>query len=147
MGDSISAIQQGISQQSLRSYSFNLCQSLVSSPPLRSSAMAGPKLEFFRFATYVFFPILVMAHYGDPDWYHRYIYPLRDAYLQPEKADVKLSETQDELKRQLAELKEARLAKRAARLGQQENEPEQKQWRQEGQAELQQQEQQPHRLV
>ena len=33
--------------------------------------MAGPKLELFRFGMYVFFPILIMAHYGDPDWYNK----------------------------------------------------------------------------
>ncbi|CAD6572492.1 MAG: hypothetical protein CYPHOPRED_004851 [Cyphobasidiales sp. Tagirdzhanova-0007] len=77
--------------------------------------MAGPNLELFRFGMYVFFPILIMAHYGDPEWYNRHIYPLRDAYLQPEKADVKLSETETELKSQLAELKEQRLAKRERR--------------------------------
>jgi hypothetical protein len=29
-----------------------------------------------------------MSYYGDPEWYNRWVYPLRDAYLQPEKADV-----------------------------------------------------------
>lgn len=79
--------------------------------------MAGPNLELFRFAVYVGFPILIMSYYGDPEWYNRWVYPLRDAYLQPEKADVRLSETPAELRDQLAELKAKRLQKREERGG------------------------------
>ena len=88
-----------------------------------------------------------MSYYGDPEWYNRWVYPLRDAYLQPEKADVvrapcalerdpgahpfcahhhhltrsashqRLSETPAELRDQLAELKAKRLQKREERGG------------------------------
>ena len=37
--------------------------------------MGGPNLEVFKFATYVFLPILVMAHYGNPDWYEKNVLP------------------------------------------------------------------------
>jgi protein PET100 len=43
--------------------------------------MAGPKLELFRFGMYVFFPILIMAHYGDPDWYNKVIERLDPRYI------------------------------------------------------------------
>lgn len=38
--------------------------------------MGGPNLEVFKFATYVFLPILVMAHYGNPDWYQKNVLPV-----------------------------------------------------------------------
>ncbi|CEH11941.1 hypothetical protein CBOM_07332 [Ceraceosorus bombacis] len=28
--------------------------------------MAGPNLELFKFGLYLFFPLAVMVHYGDP---------------------------------------------------------------------------------
>ena len=50
--------------------------------------MGGPRLELFRFASYVFLPVAAMAWYGNPEWYEKHVKPLRDGYLQPEKADV-----------------------------------------------------------
>ena len=38
--------------------------------------MGGPNLEVFKFATYVFLPILVMAHFGNPDWYQKNVLPV-----------------------------------------------------------------------
>lgn len=38
--------------------------------------MGGPNLEVFKFATYVFLPILVMAHFGNPEWYQRNVLPV-----------------------------------------------------------------------
>jgi hypothetical protein len=29
-----------------------------------------------------------MSYYGNPEWYNQWVYPLRDAFLQPEKADI-----------------------------------------------------------
>ena len=43
--------------------------------PRRS--MAGPNLEVFKFAVYVFFPVLVFLHYGDPEWYRTNVIPVR----------------------------------------------------------------------
>ena len=39
--------------------------------------MAGPNLEVFKFAVYVFFPVLMLVYYGDPDWYSRNVLPVR----------------------------------------------------------------------
>ncbi|KAI0255408.1 hypothetical protein BJV78DRAFT_1179907 [Lactifluus subvellereus] len=39
--------------------------------------MAGPNLEVFKFAVYVFFPVLVFLHYGDPEWYRTNVIPVR----------------------------------------------------------------------
>ena len=39
--------------------------------------MAGPNLEVFKFAVYVFFPVLVFLHYGDPEWYKTNVIPVR----------------------------------------------------------------------
>lgn len=38
--------------------------------------MAGPNLEVFKFAVYVFFPVLIFMRYGDPDWYDRNVLPV-----------------------------------------------------------------------
>ena len=38
--------------------------------------MAGPNLEVFKFAVYVFFPVLVFLHYGDPEWYQTNVMPV-----------------------------------------------------------------------
>jgi protein PET100 len=40
--------------------------------------MAGPNLEVFKFAVYVFFPVLVFLRYGDPEWYQTNVIPVRD---------------------------------------------------------------------
>ena len=39
-------------------------------------AMGGPYLEVFKFATYVSLPLLVMAHYGNPEWYRNNVLPV-----------------------------------------------------------------------
>lgn len=35
--------------------------------------MAGPNLEVFKFAVYVFFPVAIMLHFGDPEWYKKHV--------------------------------------------------------------------------
>ncbi|MBW0491894.1 hypothetical protein O181_031609 [Austropuccinia psidii MF-1] len=47
--------------------------------------MAGPNLELFKFGVYVFFPILVMVHYGDLDWYEKYVLPEKSKFLRLNK--------------------------------------------------------------
>lgn len=42
--------------------------------------MAGPNLEVFKFGLYLFFPLAVMVHYGDPDWYRQHVLPIRDQF-------------------------------------------------------------------
>ena len=39
--------------------------------------MAGPNLEVFKFAVYVFFPVALFWHFGDPEWYDRNVLPVR----------------------------------------------------------------------
>ena len=39
--------------------------------------MAGPNLEVFKFAVYVFFPVAMMLHFGDPDWYKKHVLSVR----------------------------------------------------------------------
>jgi protein PET100, fungi type len=60
---------------------------VVRSPEVLSSAeffprwsMAGPNLEVFKFAVYVFFPVLVFLHYGDPEWYRKNVIPVRTSF-------------------------------------------------------------------
>ena len=38
--------------------------------------MGGPNLEVFKFATYVTFPLLVMLHYSNPEWYAKNVLPV-----------------------------------------------------------------------
>jgi protein PET100, fungi type len=42
--------------------------------------MAGPNLELFKFSIYLFFPLAIMVHYGDPQWYHDNVLPIRDRF-------------------------------------------------------------------
>lgn len=42
--------------------------------------MAGPNLELFKFSLYLFFPLAIMIHYGDPQWYHDNVLPIRDRF-------------------------------------------------------------------
>ena len=48
--------------------------------------MAGPNLEVFKFAVYVFFPVLVFFHYGDPEWYRTNVIPVRTLMPSPGRA-------------------------------------------------------------
>lgn len=48
----------------------------VSLPPPYTRSSLIDKLQM-----YVFFPILIMVHYGDPDWYSRHVLPLKDAFV------------------------------------------------------------------
>ena len=43
---------------------------------LARHSMAGPNLEVFKFSVYVFFPVLMLVYYGDPDWYSRNVLPV-----------------------------------------------------------------------
>lgn len=38
--------------------------------------MAGPNLELFKFGLYLFFPIGMLVHYGNPVWYQRHVIPV-----------------------------------------------------------------------
>lgn len=68
-------------------------------------SMAGPHLEVFKFGVrpclrdplqelmriaqlYVFFPIAIMIHYGDPDWYAKHVLPYKDAFVRADLPQV-----------------------------------------------------------
>lgn len=38
--------------------------------------MGGPNLEVFKFSVYVFFPVVMLLHYGNPEWYARNVLPV-----------------------------------------------------------------------
>ena len=39
--------------------------------------MGGPNLEVFKFGLYLFVPVLALLHFGDPQWYHDNVLPVR----------------------------------------------------------------------
>ena len=39
--------------------------------------MGGPNLEVFKFGLYLFVPVFALLHFGDPDWYHNNVLPVR----------------------------------------------------------------------
>ncbi|KIP05998.1 hypothetical protein PHLGIDRAFT_44848, partial [Phlebiopsis gigantea 11061_1 CR5-6] len=72
--------------------------------------MGGPNLEVFKFATYVFLPLLVMAHFGNPEWYQKNVLPYKDKIFPPEE-NLNLPHDQVTLREELARLKAERLAR------------------------------------
>ncbi|KAH9901161.1 hypothetical protein C8Q73DRAFT_676938 [Cubamyces lactineus] len=46
--------------------------------------MGGPNLEVFKFAVYVFFPVVMLVHYGNPDWYAKNVLPYKEKIFPPE---------------------------------------------------------------
>ncbi|KAJ1035737.1 hypothetical protein NDA13_000397 [Ustilago tritici] len=78
--------------------------------------MAGPNLELFKFGVYLFFPLAVMVHYGDPEWYHRNVLPIRDQFWPKEESLYRPPRNSDDVKSALDEMKAKRLARREARL-------------------------------
>ncbi|CAO1631844.1 unnamed protein product [Sympodiomycopsis kandeliae] len=77
--------------------------------------MAGPNLEVFKFGLYLFFPLAVMIHYGDPEWYQRHVLPFRDEFWPKESTLFKPPRTSEGVKSTIEELRNERLAKRNAR--------------------------------
>ena len=65
------------------------CTCLLPPPALRVT-MAGPNLELFKFSLYLFFPLAIMIHYGDPQWYHDNVRPVRDKFW-PDEASLYVS--------------------------------------------------------
>ncbi|OAV94144.1 hypothetical protein PTTG_04311 [Puccinia triticina 1-1 BBBD Race 1] len=70
--------------------------------------MAGPNLELAKFGMYVFFPILVMVHYGDPDWYHKYVLPDRSQFLKLDKMAPSPPRNRSELQQELEHFRNLR---------------------------------------
>ncbi|SNX85588.1 related to PET100  len=82
--------------------------------------MAGPNLELFKFGVYLFFPLAVMVHYGNPAWYNEHVLPIRDQFWPAQESLYKPPRNSDDLKTALEEMKTKRLQKRQARLSEQE---------------------------
>ncbi|GAC72198.1 glyoxylate/hydroxypyruvate reductase [Moesziomyces antarcticus T-34] len=78
--------------------------------------MAGPNLELFKFGMYLFFPLAVMVHYGDPEWYHRNVLPIRDQFWPKEESLYRPPRTSDDVRTALDEMKQKRLVRRQERL-------------------------------
>lgn len=78
--------------------------------------MGGPNLEVFKFAVYVFFPVAMMLHYGDPEWYRRNVLAYKDKIFPPdERLVTKLPTEQSALKEELAKIRVRNAEKRAER--------------------------------
>ncbi len=57
--------------------SFGTLKALVAHlKRLSNHDMGGPNLEVFKFAMYVSLPLLVMMHYGNPEWYAKNVLPV-----------------------------------------------------------------------
>lgn len=85
--------------------------------------MGGPNLEVFKFALYVFFPVAMMLHYGDPEWYRRNVLSYKDRIFPPDDRLVtKLPTDQTALKEELAKIR-ARKAERKAEMEKQDSGP------------------------
>ncbi|KAG8935945.1 hypothetical protein FRC03_003766 [Tulasnella sp. 419] len=72
--------------------------------------MAGPNLELFKFGVYVFIPIAMMVHYGNPQWYNDHVLPYRERFWpKPDHLNRNLPQTSSELKQELERIKAERL--------------------------------------
>ncbi|KNZ62091.1 uncharacterized protein VP01_1314g4 [Puccinia sorghi] len=65
---------------------------------------------------YVFFPILVMVHYGDPDWYHKYVLPDRSHFLKLDKMAPSPPRNRSELQQELEHFKNLREERKSRRI-------------------------------
>ncbi|SJX62443.1 related to PET100-chaperone that specifically facilitates the assembly of cytochrome c oxidase [Sporisorium reilianum f. sp. reilianum] len=81
--------------------------------------MAGPNLELFKFGVYLFFPLAVMLHFGEPAWYAEHVLPIRDQFWPKEESLYRPPRNAEDLKTAMEEMKAKRLAKRDARLKEQ----------------------------
>lgn len=69
-------------------------------------------MELFKFGMYVFFPIVVMVHYGDPEWYRKYVLPDRPEFLRLDKAAPSPPRNPSELQQELDHFKQLREERR-----------------------------------
>ncbi|CED83659.1 Protein of unknown function DUF2346 [Phaffia rhodozyma] len=74
--------------------------------------MGGANLEVFKFGFYLFFPIAVMTHFGDPQWYEEHVAPYRQAFW-PDPAHLSnIPNTKEGMESELSRLKAQRAAVR-----------------------------------
>lgn len=74
--------------------------------------MAGPHLELFKFGLYVFFPIVMMFHFGNPEWYNEHVAPLREKFWPAPEMTNKPPQTSSALKEEIERLRAEHRAKR-----------------------------------
>ncbi|CDO70690.1 hypothetical protein BN946_scf184798.g5 [Trametes cinnabarina] len=78
--------------------------------------MGGPNLEVFKFGVYVFFPVVMLLHYGNPDWYAKNVLPYKEKIFPPEHRLVtKLPTDSTTLKEELAKIRARNLERKAQR--------------------------------
>ncbi|KAK0535534.1 hypothetical protein OC834_001488 [Tilletia horrida] len=77
--------------------------------------MAGPSLEVFKFGLYLFFPLAIMVHYGDPEWYHEHVLPVRDAFWPKEENLYHPPRNSTDVKAALEDMRQKRIARREER--------------------------------
>ncbi|THH14327.1 hypothetical protein EW146_g5988 [Bondarzewia mesenterica] len=76
--------------------------------------MAGPNLEVFKFAVYVFFPVLVFLHYGDPEWYNTNVIPYKERIFPSEQKTTRTLPTNHlSVREELERIKAQKVARRA----------------------------------
>ncbi|TBU32289.1 hypothetical protein BD311DRAFT_610472, partial [Dichomitus squalens] len=78
--------------------------------------MGGPNLEVFKFSVYVFFPVLMLLHYGNPEWYARNVLPYKDKIFPPEdRLITNIPTDSTTLKEELAKIRARNMERRAQR--------------------------------
>ncbi|PWN39099.1 hypothetical protein IE81DRAFT_318459 [Ceraceosorus guamensis] len=70
--------------------------------------MAGPNLELFKFGLYLFFPLAVMVHYGDPQWYADHVRPIRDQFWPRAETLYRPPKESSELREEIRLMREQR---------------------------------------
>ncbi|KAF8478956.1 hypothetical protein DFH94DRAFT_746686 [Russula ochroleuca] len=80
--------------------------------------MAGPNLEVFKFAVYVFFPVLVFLRYGDPEWYQTNVIPYKERIFPSEERTARSNNipvNHAAVRQELERIKAEKAARRAQR--------------------------------
>ncbi|PWN98118.1 hypothetical protein FA09DRAFT_329748 [Tilletiopsis washingtonensis] len=85
--------------------------------------MAGPNVELFKFGLYLFFPLAIMIHVGDPDWYERHVRPIRDSFWPSPDTLYVPPRDQASIKSELERLRAERRAKAAQAIAEAKREP------------------------
>ncbi|KAI1790803.1 hypothetical protein LXA43DRAFT_1095216 [Ganoderma leucocontextum] len=78
--------------------------------------MGGPNLEVFKFSVYVFFPVLMLLHYGNPEWYARNVLPYKYKIFPPEERLItNIPSDPTTLKEELAKIRARNMERKAQR--------------------------------
>ncbi|KAF8514044.1 hypothetical protein JB92DRAFT_2789748 [Gautieria morchelliformis] len=77
--------------------------------------MAGPNLEVFKFGLYLFFPIVMMVQFGNPEWYNRNVLPYKDRIFPKDADTYKPPHAHKDVLAELERLKARRVARKQAR--------------------------------